>query len=289
MGKKLQVLRSGRRGTPAKWLIWLAEGMIIGAGAILPGISGGVLAVTFGIYRPLMATLSHPKDNLRRYWHIFLPLCIGFLLGFVVLAKAISAFFSADSNIAVCLFTGLVAGSLPQLFLEADKKGNKRADWIAFTITLMAAMFLVIVQYSNQATVSVTPNVFWYLFCGGLWGLSLVIPGMTSSAILIWLGLFQPMTDGISALDPAVLLPYILGIVLVVLLTARVVNAFFDRFYGIAYRMILAVVFASTLSIIPTSFSSVGEGILCGVVCAAGFIGAWAMDRYGKKPDSDAE
>ena len=58
-------------------ILRLVQGVIIGAGAILPGISGGVLAVIFGIYRPMMEALTHPKQALRRYWRMLLPVGIG--------------------------------------------------------------------------------------------------------------------------------------------------------------------------------------------------------------------
>ena len=53
-------------------LIRIIQGILIGAGAILPGISGGVLCVIFGIYRPMMALLAHPKKNLPRYGKMLL-------------------------------------------------------------------------------------------------------------------------------------------------------------------------------------------------------------------------
>ena len=280
--------RRGNGGTAARvlrWLLWVLKGLIIGGGAILPGISGGVLSVSFGLYRPMMETLSHPKTNLPRYWKIFLPVLLGWLLGFLVFARGIDAFFQADSNVAVCLFGGLVAGSLPQLFLEADRAGSRRGDWVGFVLTIFLAVTAVMLLNGHWIERDVTPNVFWYLLCGALWGLSLVVPGMTSSSILIWLGLFQPLTAGISALDFKVLLPFGVGIAAVVLLTARLVNAFFQRRGGLASRMILAIVIASTIAILPDRYESWGEGMLCAAVFAAGFAAAWAMDRYGKKQD----
>ncbi len=266
-----------------RWLLWVLKGLIIGGGAILPGISGGVLSVSFGLYRPMMETLSHPKTNLPRYWKIFLPVLLGWLLGFLVFAKGIDAFFRTDSNIAVCLFGGLVAGSLPQLFLEAELAGSRRSDWVGFVLTLFFAITAVVLLNGHWVERDVTPNLFWYLLCGALWGLSLVVPGMTSSSILIWLGLFQPLTAGISSLDLGVLLPFGVGIAAVVLLTARLVNAFFQRRGGLASRMIIAIVIASTVAILPDRYENWGEGLLCALVFAAGFTAAWAMDRYGKK------
>lgn len=280
---------SGVSARVLRWLLWVLKGLLIGGGAILPGISGGVLSVSFGLYRPMMETISHPKTNLPRYWRIFLPVLLGWLLGFLVFAKGIDAFFRADSNIAVCLFGGLVAGSLPQLFLEADQAGSRRGDWAGFVLTLFLAVTAVMLLNGHWVERDVTPSIFWYLFCGALWGLSLVVPGMTSSSILIWLGLFQPLTAGISSLDLGVLLPFGVGIVAVVLLTARLVNAFFQRRGGLASRMIIAIVIASTVAILPSHYRNWGEGMLCALTFAAGFTAAWAMDRFGKKQSPDQE
>ena len=280
---------SGVSARVLRWLLWVLKGLLIGGGAILPGISGGVLSVSFGLYMPMMETISHPKTNLPRYWRIFLPVLLGWLLGFLVFAKGIDAFFRADSNIAVCLFGGLVAGSLPQLFLEADQAGSRRGDWAGFVLTLFLAVTAVMLLNGHWVERDVTPSIFWYLFCGALWGLSLVVPGMTSSSILIWLGLFQPLTAGISSLDLGVLLPFGVGIVAVVLLTARLVNAFFQRRGGLASRMIIAIVIASTVAILPSHYRNWGEGMLCALTFAAGFTAAWAMDRFGKKQSPDQE
>ena len=63
-------------------ILRIVQGIIIGAGAILPGISGGVLAVVFGIYRPAMELLTHPRRALQRYWRMLLAVGIGWAIGF---------------------------------------------------------------------------------------------------------------------------------------------------------------------------------------------------------------
>ena len=71
-------------GFPLKTvLLRLVQGFIIGAGGILPGISGGVLSVIFGIYRPVMEVLAHPLNGLRRHLSLLLPVGAGAILGFL--------------------------------------------------------------------------------------------------------------------------------------------------------------------------------------------------------------
>ena len=75
-------MEQNAREKRSRWLRDLLCGALIGAGAILPGVSGGVLAVVFDVYRPVMETLTHPVRGLRKYWPIFLPLGIGSMVGF---------------------------------------------------------------------------------------------------------------------------------------------------------------------------------------------------------------
>ena len=72
--------------TPAKWLLRLLQGAIIGAGAVLPGISGGVLCVVFGIYQPMMELLAHPFRMFKKYYQMFIPILQAFYYWPVCLA-----------------------------------------------------------------------------------------------------------------------------------------------------------------------------------------------------------
>ena len=93
--------------TPAQWLLRLLQGAIIGAGAVLPGISGGVLCVVFGIYQPMMELLAHPFKMFKKYYMMFIPILLGVAAGFFLLAKLLSLLFNANETIMVCIFIGL--------------------------------------------------------------------------------------------------------------------------------------------------------------------------------------
>ena len=216
-------------------ILRIVQGIIIGAGAILPGISGGVLAVVFGIYRPAMELLTHPRRALQRYWRMLLTVGIGWAIGFLGGGSVILALFHQSETVATCL-----------------------------------------------------PANFWgFLFCGVLWGFSFIIPGMTSSSILMAVGLLTPLIDGIAQLDLAVLIPWGLGMVGVMALFARIVSRLFDTHYSIACHAVIGIVLASTIIIIPTGFASTAE-MVWGIACA--ILGA-VLAYFGSKlqPQEDAE
>ena len=272
-----------------KFIVRVIQGAIIGAGAILPGISGGVLCVVFGIYRPMMAVLAHPFKNLKLYWRMFIPIAIGWAAGFVGLSGVIAKLLSMNAAVMISLFVGLIAGTFPGLFREGAKNGKSKGMWVALAIStaLLLAMFYTL-KFSTSTTV--TPSFGWYIFCGVLWGISLIVPGMSSSSVLIFLGLYQPMSAGISTFDLGVLVPFAIGIVGTVLLLARLVNHLFNKYYGIAFYCVIGFVIASTIPIIPVAFTGWGEALLCIVAAAAGFAGAFLMDRWSEKhPAQDDE
>ena len=171
-----------------RFLLLLAQGTIMGAGAVLPGISGGVLCVIFGIYQPMMETLAHPKKGLKKYGNMMLPVALGFLGGFVLLAGAIARIASSEPAIVTSLFVGLIIGTFPQLFRDGAKRGRDRSCYIALAAsTLLLLGFFMLLKYGTE--LHITPNAGWFFFCGALWGISTVAPGMTSSSVLMLLGL----------------------------------------------------------------------------------------------------
>ena len=248
------------------FLLRLAQGIIIGAGAILPGISGGVLAVVFGIYRPMMEILTHPKQGLQKHFPLLLPVALGWALGFLGGGGLIVALFSHSETVATCLFIGLILGTLPDLWAEAGLQGRTRHSYLACFLSF-AALSAVLLYTQYGAFYEMPANFGGFLFCGALWGLSFIVPGLTSSSILMAVGLLTPMVDGITNLDISVLFPWLLGMGSIILLLARLVDHLFKSYYSLFYHAVFGIVLASTLVIIPFSFLSNQELILS-LVCA---------------------
>lgn len=73
-------------------LFRVIQGAVIGLGAVLPGISGGVLCVVFGIYKPIMELLSHPLKNFKTHVPKLLPVIVGLGVGFMGIANLLSFF-----------------------------------------------------------------------------------------------------------------------------------------------------------------------------------------------------
>ena len=262
-------------------LLYALQGAIVGVGAILPGISGGVLCVVFGVYEPMMEFLSNPIKCFKKHLKILIPFAIGWALGFVLLAKAVEFLFGLCQPAALMLFFGLICGTLPEMLVAKDApEGNTSKSWMPFVISLSFAYLLFhLIEVGVQTTM--TPSFLAFVFCGVLWGLSTIVPGMTSSAILIELGLYEELTAGIGSLHLPVMIPFLIGIIATVLLLARLINMLYKKHNLLMCRVILGFVIASSLKIIPTDFLSPTVMIVSIVCFVAGLAAARAMDVWG--------
>lgn len=268
-------------------IVYAIQGAIVGIGAILPGVSGGVLCVAFGIYEPMMALLTHPIKSFKTYYKMFAPFLVGWALGFVFLAKGVQALFAFSPEIALMLFFGLICGTVPELF-KTSEKSDPSMSWTPFVLSLALA-YLLFHLLENGVAAAIAPSFLNYVLSGLLWGLSLIIPGLSSSSVLIFLGLYEPLTAGIGTLDFTVILPFLIGITGTVLLFARVISMLFDRHYAVISRVILGFVLASSLKILPSGFESSMTFILSLICFAAGFAIARGMDCAKKNNPTATE
>lgn len=267
------------------WLLRVVKGALIGVGAILPGISGGVLSVVLGIYRPLMTFLAHPIRTFRKQADFLLPVLIGWVLGVVLLARVVDWLFRTSPTPAIWLFIGLVAGTLPALWKEAGSQGRPSGAWISLLAGgVVMGAWLWFIAHRADADAAVTPSLAWWLLCGVLWGFGLIVPGMSPSSFFIFFGLYQPMTAAIGAFDFSVIIPIAVGLVVTVALFARGMNWLLRCAYPYVMHAILGIVIASTLAILPLGeVVSAGEVVLYVACFAVGFAIALGMDAVSKR------
>lgn len=270
-----------------KSIIHAIQGALVGVGAILPGISGGVLCVVFGIYETLMAFFTNPVKAVKENYKMLIPFGIGGVLGFFLLARLVEIFFAFAPDVAILLFFGLVCGTLPELFKRSEEADpDRKAGWLPFVISVSVSYLFFHILDGGEALV-VPANFVSFLFCGFMWGISIIVPGLSSSSLLIYLGLYEPLAGGIADFNLGVLIPFGIGIVITVLLLARVVNMLFKKQYAIVSRIILGFVISSSLKTIPRSFESVWTMIISLVCFALGFAVAYIMDRAENKQNTE--
>ena len=249
-------------------LLWMIEGVLVGFGAILPGVSGGTLCVAFGMYRPIIETLADWKGGLKKYALMLFVFLAGTAAGFVGLSGLAAWLLERNTALVTCVFVGFIAGTCPQLWREAGRNGRTRSD-IASLLVCFAAMLCVLDLLASRTSVTIAPGLGGYVLCGVLWGLSFIVPGLSSSSLLLFFGLYQPMLSGIARLDFAVLIPMGVGMAACVLLLSRAVNWAYQKRYALISHGVLGIIAATAVMILPSCVRTIA-GMAAYAACILG-------------------
>ncbi len=289
-------LQKQKQITPlTDWFIRLLKGALVGIGFILPGLSGGVLAVIFGIYDPLIRFLANLRKNFLKNILYFLPVAIGAAIGIVLFAVVVEKAFGKYAALFVSLFVGFVAGTFPSLYKTAGREGRKSSDISILIITTIAIFALMLI--GGQQLTEVSPSLMVWLGSGLLMGLGLIVPGMSPSNFLIYFGLYDKMATGIKDFDFGVIIPLIIGFIACVLLFAKLASWLFRKYYSSMYHFILGMVVGSSLAIFPTvvfpaftseqlaitGLSFAGALLMCVLLFAIGTIASWLFSKVEEK------
>lgn len=267
----------------SRFIIQVLQGSLIGLGAVLPGISGGVLCVIFGIYKTIMELLADPFRKFKTHVPKLIPIIIGGAIGFLGIANVLSILLEKYPAPSVCLFVGLIGGMMPSLFREAGEQGRNKNSFVSMVVA-MVLIFALLISL-KVLNVSIAPNFMWYLFCGFCAALSIIAPGMSFSTLLMPLDLYEPFVAGIGHLDFAVLIPAGIGGLATIILLSKGIDTLFKKHYSVAFHAIVGIVIAATIMIIPfDSFLESTTALLVNIIClVVGIVAALVLDKFNQK------
>jgi len=225
-------------------------GLVIGIAAITPGLSGGALAAAMGMYEPIIRALSSLSRTFRQSALFLLPITCGGLIGVLAFSHVMEWLMLTNPSQVKLLFLGLVAGSLPALIREANATGF-RLRYILLTVLAVAVMY-------RGAPLLVWPQVtegdftsLHYVYFGFIYAVGSIIPGISSSFILIHIGSYDDLLRAIATIHLPVLIPAAFGFGLGALSLVRLAERLFARYHGLTYYSILGFMLGSALLIWP--------------------------------------
>ena len=267
------------------------KGMLIGIANIIPGVSGGTMMVSMGIYDKLIHCITHLFSEFKQSVKFLFPIAIGMVVAIIASAFGLEWLFGTFPVQANMLFIGLILGSLPIMWKNV--KGNKLkvghiiAGLAFFALVVGLAAFGGAEGASAELSFSIV-NVIKLFVVGIIASATMVIPGVSGSMVLMLMGFYQPIlgaiTDFIEALTSldmdgilagiGVLAPFGIGVVAGVFAVAKVVEIIFDKFPLYAYWAIIGLVVASPFAIaLMGGFASLsGMGIMAAVHLLIGVV-----------------
>ena len=234
------------------WLFRLVKGIVIGTGFIIPGVSGGVFAAIFGVYEPMIRFFANIRKNFMKNVFFFLPIGIGVLVSMVICSKLLGTAFERFEVPLLWFFIGCVLGTLPMLYQQAGKEGRQSHHMAILIITVIAmSLFLSFIKGWLSGVTIPTESIWVWLMAGALMGLGAIVPGLSPSNFLLYMGIYGTMMNRIGGMDLGVLVPVVVGALLCFLLLSKAFDRLFAKAYGGIYHFIIGLVIASTIMIIP--------------------------------------
>ena len=223
------------------------SGILIGIGCILPGVSGGVMAISFGLYRPALDALMTFLRNTGAKLRFLLPIALGGGIGLVIGAQVLAGLMTHSPELMLFLFMGFILGGVPDLWREVQTPLRSRIVWI-----LLGVLFTLPLALPGAAGTAVSQLSPVQCFLTGLLeGAGTIIPGVSTSMVLIRLGWYGAYRHTLSTLLFPQLLWMGAGFSLSALACMHAVNLFFARRPSAAYSMVLGFLLGSVALIFP--------------------------------------
>ncbi|TJX13880.1 DUF368 domain-containing protein [Tissierella creatinini] len=260
------------------------KGLIIGMGAVAPGVSGGTFAVMLGVYTKLTESLANIYHDFKRKMLTLFPLGLGIGAGFLLFSRVMEYLFEYHEFNITLLFIGLMLGTMSTVIKEANKKGFKRKYLIPCILAFSITILFMILENKNVINVipDKEPGIIAFIIYGIIIGFGTIVPGISSSFILIYIGAYKIIIEAVSNFNLNVIVPVGISALLSILIFAKLINYMFSRFYGYTYYAIIGFVSGSIVTILPMP-SSMRELLLGVLICTLGYIASYSLSKIGKK------
>ena len=279
-----------------KFVLEMLRGMVIGLANIIPGVSGGTMMVSMGIYDTLIHCITHLFKEFKKSILTLLPYAVGMVLAIGGLSFALKWAFAVYPLPTNTLFIGLILGGLPAILRQVKGKKKGAVGAVLFVVFFALIIVMQIFQSEHVATITLSFGEVIKLFMlGAVASATMVIPGVSGSMILKLLGYYEPVvTVAIPGLisglahgewaavgaNVGILLPFGLGIVVGIFAIAKLIEVLLARWEGQTYCAILGLVTASPVAILMAtemvnlSWSTL---IISLLTFAIGFYVAWRL------------
>ena len=247
------------------------KGMLIGSTMLIPGVSGGSMAIILGIYDRLVAAVSSFTQNVKENIAFLVTFAVSAGIGMFLLAKPILVLWEMYPKAMGFFFMGAVAGGIPAIYKEA---GIEKIKWryVAYALIgfgIAAAMSLPGINVMMTETDG--QHSALYLFVAGIIAaVALVLPGISISFLLLFLGLYNELMQAVSEMNLSFLIPMGIGILLGVILVTRALETAMKKYPKITYLTILGFVIGSLIEVFP-GMPMGYEWIWCASVAVSGF------------------
>lgn len=244
----------------------ILKGFVLGIANIIPGVSGGTLAITLGIYEKLIDIISDFRKKIKDNIKFIMLLLLGVAIGLLLFSNIISICLDKYPFITIMFFIGIILGGTPILFKKVKKDINI-ANISIFFITFSIVMIMTFISNSENIVNLDSLNILkiiGLLFAGFFAAASMLLPGISGSFVLMLIGYYKPIIDSIKDLthfnnifhNIIILGIAGVGIICGLVLSAKLINWLLKKNEIPTYFGIIGFVIASIISIFISAISN---------------------------------
>ena len=241
-------------------------GILLGTGAILPGISSGVICVILGMYDKLInSVLGLFKDFKKNSYYLF-PIVLGGVIGIFLVGNILKLLFNNFPTQTSYCFIGLILGSIPLLIKKINSEHTFKLYYLIFTIlSFILGYLLVLIENKINFSGSIDNYSYMFLILSGfLMSIGVVIPGISNTLILMCIGIYPTYINAISRLNIGILFLMGIGLILGSLFFILIVKILLKHFYMPTYYSIIGFTLGSVLVLYsPINFNLHGFICIC--------------------------
>lgn len=234
------------------------KGFIVGIGKIIPGVSGAMLAMSLGIYDKAISSINNFRKDKRKNIKFLFPIVLGIILSIIVFSKIIDYSLTKFYLETMLLFVGLVIGGIPGIIKETNRKDTY--------LVVVVFLFFTLISISNINNSYILKNNFIdyiiFFLSGFLEAIGSVVPGISSTAILMILGTYQTIISKIGNIasismfsqNIKIIIPFVLGLLIGLVLTVKLIDYLFKKYKEKVYSFILGVLSSNVVLLIIKAF-----------------------------------
>lgn len=236
-------------------------GAVIGAAMIIPGVSGGTIAVLCNIYDKLINAISDLRRDFKNSFMFLLPIALGAICAVAAIFYPLKLLFEVAPFPTVMLFLGLMLGGVPKLFKDGAKNGFKKINIISVLIPLAAVVGICFIPSLGEADLTAAMPVWGYfvlIIVGAVASCALVVPGVSGSMLLMIFGYYNSILNTVTALKTdfghslLVLALFALGILIGFFSIAKLMKLLMKKFPRGTFWAIFGFVIGSLPAILLT-------------------------------------
>ncbi|MBQ6282727.1 MAG: DUF368 domain-containing protein [Bacilli bacterium] len=253
----------------------MIAGLLIGIGAIMPGVSGGVIAVILGVYDKIIFSLNDFKKDKKKNFMFLFKISIGVLFGIIISSNILVYFFNKYFVEMSYLFIGLILGTIPMFINDYNKKCSNKFNYYLLVIVMLLSIFFS--YYIKNNLVSTSNNILLLFISGFLFSVGKIIPGISSSVLLNLIGkynmflmvLSNPVEYIINNTFEFIII--FIGFIVGTIITFKLISYLLKKYYSNTYSVILGFVIGSLITLYPNTinFSAILI-MLIGIVLSLG-------------------